>query len=258
VGPNANVARSFVIGGSQRAKFTHTTANTCAYDSLVKNIHSLPSRLVVALAVGALTLAACGGGDDDSSPDAAADAPTEAPADAPADAGGACPWAAGEVDLAGFLAEPCFADPYSGDMFPLDPGYITLLPAALTAAGLDADLNAPGPVTLFVPTDAAFNTLLEQVGWTLDELLADTEVLTDVLNQHVVAGDVSATSAVSSDVEVTASTGETMTLSLGDMGVGVKFCGDQMADIVHMDIDVSNGTVHIIDTVLLPSQGCMN
>jgi hypothetical protein len=148
--------------------------------------------------------------------------PTPRPADAPADAGGACPWAAGEVDLAGFLAEPCYADPYSGDMFPLDPGYITLLPAALTAAGLDADLNAPGPVTLFVPTDAAFNTLLEQVGWTLDELLADTEVLTDVLNQHVIAGDVSATSAVSSDVEITASTGETMTLSLGDMGVGVQ------------------------------------
>ena len=238
----------------KRAKFTRTEAVSCAYYSLVKNIHSLPSRLVAALAVGALTLAACGGGDDDSSSDSAADAPAEAPADA----GGACPWAAGEVDLAGFLAEPCFADPYSGDMFPLDPGYITLLPAALATAGLDADLNAPGPVTLFVPTDAAFNTLLEQVGWTLEELLADTEVLTDVLNQHVVAGDVSATSAVSSDVEITASTGETMTLSLGDMGVGVKFCGDQMADIVHMDIDVSNGTVHIIDTVLLPSQGCMN
>ncbi|MFZ8969346.1 MAG: hypothetical protein ACO20G_09945, partial [Ilumatobacteraceae bacterium] len=78
----------------------------------MKNIHSLPSRLVAALAVGALTLAACGGGDDDSSSDSAADAPAEAPAEA----GGACPWAAGEVDLAGFLAEPCFADPYSGDM----------------------------------------------------------------------------------------------------------------------------------------------
>jgi len=228
---------------------TQWTHKPCFNAGVKRTIFSR-HRSAAVFAVAALALTACGGSD---SSDSAADAPAEE-----SDSSDwTCPWAAGEVDIAGFLAEPCYADPYSGDMYRLDPGYITVLPAALAATGLDADLADANPITLFAPTDAAMTTLLEAVDMTADELLAETEILTAILTQHVVEGDVSAMSALSSDVELTAVNGESVTMFLGETGTALRFCDDQVADLVHLDIDVSNGTVHIIDTVLLPADGCL-
>ncbi|HRF96824.1 MAG TPA: fasciclin domain-containing protein, partial [Aggregatilineales bacterium] len=64
----------------------------------------------------------------------------------------------------------------------------TVLVQALEAAGLVDALSADGPFTVFAPTDAAFTALLETLGLTAEELLGNTELLTGVLQYHVVAG----------------------------------------------------------------------
>ena len=59
----------------------------------------------------------------------------------------------------------------------------TILEAALDAAGLDAALKGPGPLTVFAPTDDAFNALPPG---TVAALLNDIPTLTDILLYHVV------------------------------------------------------------------------
>merc|ERR1711966_530124 len=59
------------------------------------------------------------------------------------------------------------------------------LVAAVQAAGLVGALSGDGPLTVFAPTDAAFQALPDGI---VDALLADTDTLTKVLLYHVVAG----------------------------------------------------------------------
>ncbi len=70
------------------------------------------------------------------------------------------------------------------DLLAADPDFITLH-SAVVAAGLGDMLGGPGPITLFAPTDAAFQKIpLEQ----LQGLQADKAALTSLLLRHVVQG----------------------------------------------------------------------
>ena len=68
-----------------------------------------------------------------------------------------------------------------------DPAEFTVLLAALETAGLVDALNGEGPFTVFAPTDAAFAALLEELGITAEDLLANPD-LANILLYHVVSG----------------------------------------------------------------------
>jgi len=127
----------------------------------------------------------------------------------------------------------------------VEAGTFQTLVAAVTAAGLVDTLKGEGPFTVFAPTDEAFAALPEG---TVEGLLADIPALTEVLTYHVVAGKV-----MSADLTdgMTASTvqGGTITFKLGN-GVMVND-----ASVVAADIEASNGVIHVIDKVILPSDG---
>ena len=119
------------------------------------------------------------------------------------------------------------------------------LEAAVVAAGLVETLSGEGPFTLFAPTDAAFAALPEG---TLDTLLADPSgQLTDILLYHVVAGK-----AMSSDLSdgqmIETVLGQDITVTITSEGV---YINDAMVTVA--DIEATNGVVHVIDAVLLPS-----
>ena len=122
------------------------------------------------------------------------------------------------------------------------------LVAALGAADLVDTLKGDGPFTVFAPTEEAFAELLEALGVTAGELLADTELLTSVLLHHVVPGKVmSADLAGASDLMVT-------TVQGGEVSV-TEYMGSVTIDeatVVTADIEASNGVIHVIDKVLLP------
>jgi uncharacterized surface protein with fasciclin (FAS1) repeats len=115
---------------------------------------------------------------------------------------------------------------------------------AVTAAELVETLKGEGPFTVFAPTNAAFEALPEG---TLGELLLEEnkDQLAAVLTYHVVAGAVLSTDLANGDVETV--NGKSVTISVDD-GVMVND-----ANVIIADIVTSNGVVHVIDAVLLPS-----
>ncbi len=116
------------------------------------------------------------------------------------------------------------------------------LVSLVQAAGLVDVLAGEGPFTVFAPTNAAFAELPAPV---VSYLQQDIDLLTRVLTYHVVAGKV-----MSSDVaagEVASVEGSPITVSVSDTGVMV----DQ-AKVVAVDIEASNGVIHVIDSVIIP------
>ncbi len=122
-------------------------------------------------------------------------------------------------------------------------GSFETLLAAAEAAGLVETLSGEGPLTVFAPTDEAFDALPEG---TLDALLADTDELAAVLSYHVIAGSVLAES-IEDGGRADTVLGPWLTFSVGDEGVSI---GD--ATVITADVAATNGVIHVIDTVLIP------
>ena len=126
---------------------------------------------------------------------------------------------------------------------------LSTLVTAVGAAGLVDTLNGEGPFTIFAPANSAFAKLPPE---DVEALLADpTGALTDILTIHVVAGE----SLSSADlVEAGSIAGLNGELTIAAEGEAVTVdAGGGPATVVCADVPVANGTVHIIDTVLLPA-----
>jgi uncharacterized surface protein with fasciclin (FAS1) repeats len=129
-----------------------------------------------------------------------------------------------------------------------NPEFSTLA-AAVDAAELAATLNSDGPFTVFAPTNAAFEKIPPA---TVEYLLANKDELAKVLLYHIVPGKVASGeigSLIGSEVE-TALAGQKVAIGSTSEGVGVKI---NESVVTSVDIEASNGIVHVIDTVLLPS-----
>ena len=122
-------------------------------------------------------------------------------------------------------------------------GFDTLV-AAIEAAGLVETLSGDGPFTVFAPIDEAFDALPEGV---LDALLADTDLLAELLTYHVVPGKVLAADVVGLDSATTVQ-GEDIQIAVS--GDTVTLNGS--ANVIIPDVEATNGVVHIIDGVILP------
>ncbi len=125
---------------------------------------------------------------------------------------------------------------------------LSILVEAVVAAGLVDALSAPGPLTVFAPTNAAFAALLTELGVTKEALLADKPLLTAVLTYHVVSGRV-LKDQVPVNTPIATLQGASFTVG-GDLRI-TDGRGRQAA-IVATDILCSNGVVHLIDRVILP------
>jgi len=200
---------------------------------------------VVGLAALSLVAAAC---SDDGDSSASTDTSTTSPM-APADSasltaenfGAGC--AAVPADGAGSF-EGMAQDP-AATAASNNPALSTLV-AAVTAADLGDTLNGPGPFTIFAPSNDAFAAIPQE---TLDTLLADpTGDLTSILTYHVIAGE-------QLDAQALADAGTETTVNGAD--VTIAEAGDTIeingqSAVVCGNVETANGTVHIIDTVLMP------
>jgi len=119
------------------------------------------------------------------------------------------------------------------------------LTAALKAADLVGTLEGKGPFTVFAPTDAAFEKL---PAGTLEDLLKpeNKAKLTAILTYHVVPGNVKAADVVKLTGAKTVN-GQEVKIDVNGGTVTVDG-----AKVVTTDIAASNGTIHVIDTVILP------
>ncbi|MGB3202689.1 MAG: fasciclin domain-containing protein [Nodosilinea sp.] len=120
------------------------------------------------------------------------------------------------------------------------------LAQAIEAADLTEALSAPGPITVFAPTNEAFEALPEGA---LDELLLpeNQDLLRQVLTYHVVQQEVAAADATTGEVPTAAGTPLMLTV---DEATGDVMVNEAM--VVEPDIQASNGIIHGIDQVILP------
>lgn len=119
------------------------------------------------------------------------------------------------------------------------------LAAAVTAAGLVETLQGDGPFTVFAPTDSAFAAIQSEV----DNLLKpeNKEKLSKVLTYHVVSGETMAAD-LEDGQELTTVEGSKLKVMVKDGNVMVG-----NAKVTTADISASNGVIHVIDKVLLPT-----
>jgi len=120
------------------------------------------------------------------------------------------------------------------------------LVAAVKAAGLAEALSGDGPFTVFAPTNEAFAKLPEG---TVETLLKpeNKKKLQSILTYHVVSGKV--TAAQVQPAKVKTLNGASVTIDVQDGKVMVDG-----AQVVKTDIMGSNGVIHVIDSVILPSK----
>jgi uncharacterized surface protein with fasciclin (FAS1) repeats len=124
-------------------------------------------------------------------------------------------------------------------------GRFDTLVAALSAAGLAETFLQPGDYTVFAPTDDAFAAL---PAGTVEALLADPEgMLTTILLYHVV-GDELSQNQLATDNYVPTLEGRALTVNRD----GNNISDISGAKLLITDIQASNGTIHVIDSVLIP------
>lgn len=129
----------------------------------------------------------------------------------------------------------------------------TLVTAVITGGLVDL-LSGDGPFTVFAPTNEAFAALGQD---TINQLLSDQDQLTDILAYHVVGGSVLSSDIHSGDRVETLEGGQLTfrTSQFGGLNRVSVVGGESTATVVQADVQASNGVVHVIDTVLLPSGG---
>jgi len=126
-----------------------------------------------------------------------------------------------------------------------NPDFSTLA-AALQAAGLVETLKGAGPFTIFAPTNEAFAKLGEA---RINRLLANKDKLTKYLTYHVLSGKVLSSDIVGQNIR------NAPTVEGGKINIRVsngKVIINSRAQVTQADIQVSNGVIHVIDTVLIP------
>lgn len=125
-------------------------------------------------------------------------------------------------------------------------GNLNTLVAALEATGLDAALDAPGTYTVFAPTDDAFTA----AGITSLDAFT-TEELTNFLLNHVLAFEVRSGELATDYASTLASgPGETAISLFVNTNGGVELNGVASPIASGLDIEASNGVVHLIDAPL--------
>jgi len=123
------------------------------------------------------------------------------------------------------------------------PDHTTLVAAVVEARLLPALTNPFSELTVFAPTDAAFTAALAALNISAADLLASPD-LTDILLYHVVGSDVPSSALTNGPVATL--NGQDIVV---DLSVGVMI---NDANVTTPDLFAGNGTVHIIDGVLLP------
>lgn len=127
----------------------------------------------------------------------------------------------------------------------IDNGFTSLTAAVVTAELLPALTDPLAALTVFAPTNAAFDNLAIALGTDLAGVLANPN-LTDILTYHVLGSEVTSTQLVNNS-NVPTLNGQTVLVTTTPT---VKI---NQSNVTLADVQAQNGVVHVIDAVLLPS-----
>jgi uncharacterized surface protein with fasciclin (FAS1) repeats len=124
-----------------------------------------------------------------------------------------------------------------------NPNFSMFLNATLVA-GMTENLDGPGPLTAFIPTNSAFDALPPG---TLDDLIKNRTALVRLVNYHL-APETLTIANVTTQASVKTLNGEPLLVNIRPGGA----VGIDGANLTLLDIPTSNGMVHIVDSVMIP------
>ena len=126
----------------------------------------------------------------------------------------------------------------------VDDANFSTLTTAVTTAGLVDALSAPGPFTVFAPTNAAFGDYLSDNNLTAEALLGSPDLAT-ILTYHVVPANIASGQVTAGPV--TSLAGTKFYVSVDPVG-GIWINGN--TQITAVDKTASNGVIHTLDYVI--------
>jgi len=138
------------------------------------------------------------------------------------------------------------------EMAQVNPSFSTLVAAVKSADLVGALSNASGTFTVFAPTDSAFTKLLAELKVSAPALLADKATLTQVLTYHVLGSKV-AKAGVPLGKAITTLQGGVFKIEASGTDVVWTDSSNRTGKVVATDVMASNGIIHVVDTVLLPT-----
>jgi uncharacterized surface protein with fasciclin (FAS1) repeats len=134
----------------------------------------------------------------------------------------------------------------------------TTLVRLVQAAGLSDALGAPGPYTVFAPTNGAFDKLPHGLVQTLLDP-ANKSLLAKILNYHVVPGR-RTSSQIGADIRAgggsatyTSTAGGMLRARMEGNAVILSDVKGARSRMTQTDVMQSNGIIHVVDAVLLPT-----
>jgi transforming growth factor-beta-induced protein len=127
-------------------------------------------------------------------------------------------------------------------------GNFKTLVAAVQGAGLEGTLRGPGPFTVFAPTDAAFEKL---PNFLLTQLVTAPykDELSLILKYHVLSSSVRAADLIGKTTSPSTVAGGKLAVD----GNGGKVVINGAVNVTTPDVSATNGVIHVVDGVLLPS-----
>jgi uncharacterized surface protein with fasciclin (FAS1) repeats len=137
---------------------------------------------------------------------------------------------------------------------------LSTLASALTSAELIGTLNSGGPYTVFAPTNQAFGLIPEA---TRTQLMSPAQkpALTTLLQHHVVAGNVTEAD-LRTRIEAGGGTatlqtvaGQTLRASIENGNVVLMGENNSKAYVTQADVAGGNGTIHVVNGILVPRLG---
>ena len=134
----------------------------------------------------------------------------------------------------------------------------TTLVAAVKAAGLVETLQGPGPFTVFAPVNKAFDKLPQGTVPTLLEA-ENKDKLVAVLTYHVVPGRLSAkdlwnaATKAGGKAKIKTVEGDELTVEFKSQTLTLRDAKGNVSRVTTQNVFQSNGVIHVVDTVLLPS-----
>jgi transforming growth factor-beta-induced protein len=127
---------------------------------------------------------------------------------------------------------------------------LALFMMAVDKAGLMGELrDASGTLTVFAPTNAAFAAMLTELGLSRGFDALSAEQLQPILRYHVLPARVTANDAVAASGTSVEALGGRIAISVDRQMLRL----DGVASVTTADVQASNGIIHVIDRVLLPS-----
>jgi transforming growth factor-beta-induced protein len=123
---------------------------------------------------------------------------------------------------------------------------VALLTDPSQSAVLDVLSNPDGSFTVFAPTDAAFAEISN-----ITSTLSAAQI-SSVLTYHVIADRIYSTDLANGAAPATVN-GETLTVNIGEDGVSLTDAGDDDASVIQVNVNGTNGVIHVIDKVLIPT-----